>query len=261
MSFLNARRAVLLGTLCAVSCLAGMTLTAQGKASVSVGALRIVGPGIGESADETRPFNEGVGMTIVLYVKAPTGAGIVYLDNEASVVDSATDDKGTDLRTDASFGSFPEIVKDGSAGMIELRLGGRPTKGATAVVAAGSVGVTSAVGTKPIKAPNVALVQGKTFKIGAIPITVGKVTVDDDSIGIEFNMPRQSLRAIKTMTFLDAKGQEIDSDRVGTGYTNDVGELDMRVKTKEKTVTVSCDVWQALKTEKVPFKVSAGLGL
>lgn len=239
---------------------ASVPLAAQGKLAVSVGGVRVVGPGIGDNGSEQRPFNEGTGTTLVLFVKAPTGAGIVNIDNDGSVIDSAKDDKGTDLREDASFGSFPEVVKDGSAGMIELRLGGRPAAGAVSVVAAGSLGVTTAVGTKPVKTPVVSLVQGKTFKIGTIPITVGKISVEDDSTSVELNLPRSSLNTIKTIAFLDAKGGPIESDRVGTGYTNDVGELDVRLKGAPKTVIVSCDVWQSLKTEKVPFKVTAGLG-
>jgi len=261
MAFSGIRRAMLVGATCALCSLAGASTMAQGKVGVSVGAVRIVGPGIGENGDEQRPFNENTGMAIVLLLKAPSGVGIVDIDHEGSVIDSATDDKGNDLRQDASFGPFPEIVKDASAGLIELRLGGRPGTGATSVATVGTLGITSAAGTKPVKTPNVALTQGKTFKIGTIPITVGKVSVEDDSTSVEFNLPRTSLRTIKTMKFLDAKGQEIDSDRVGSGYTNDTGELDYRLKTTAKTVTISSDVWQGLKTNKVPFKITAGLGL
>jgi hypothetical protein len=261
MSFLNARCAVLVGAICALCSMSGVPTAAQSKPSITVGALRIVGPGIGDPADETRPFNEGNGTTIVLYVKPPSGGGIVYIDDKGSVVDSASDDKGTDLRRDVSFGSFPDVLKDGSAAMIEVSLGARPTKGATALVAAGSLGITSGTATKSVKTPNVALVQGKTFKVGTIPVTVSKAEIEDDATLVTFNMPRGLLRAIKSIAFQDGKGNAIDSDPYGTSFTNDEGSMDFKVRTTAKTLTVSCEVWQPLKTEKVPFKITAGLGL
>jgi hypothetical protein len=63
------------------------------------------------------------------------------------------------------------------------------------------------------------------------------------------------------MRFIDAERGEIESDHVGSGYFNDTGEFDYRLKTTSKTVTISCDVWQGLKNDKVPFKSTAGLGL
>jgi hypothetical protein len=260
MSFSAIRWTAVTATACVLS-MAPVPLAAQSKVAVSIGGLRIVGPGIGESGSEQRPFNESTGTTIVLLVKAPKGTGIVDLDNDGSVIDTISDDKGTNLLEDASFGSFPEVVKDGSAGLIELKLGARPGAGASSVAAEGSLNVTTGTGTRPVKAANVALIEGKAFKVGTIPFTVGKVDASDDSMSVTFNLPRGSLKTIKAMKFLDAKGGEIENDRVGSGYFNETGELDYRLKTTSKTVTVSCEVWQGLKSDKVPFKVTAGLGL
>jgi hypothetical protein len=234
---------------------------AASRIAVSVGGLRVVGPGVGENGSEQRPFNEGTGTAIVLLLKAPKGVGLVDLDEDSSVIESAADDKGTDLLEDASFGPFPEVVKDGSAGLMEIRLGKRPAAGSAAISAEGALSVTSATGTRPLKASNVALVEGKTFKIGTTVVTVAKVEASDDSQSITLNLPRSAMKTIKAVRFLDAKGAEIESDRVGSGYFNDQGEFDYRVKTTAKSVTVACDVWQGLKTEKVPFKLTAGLGL
>jgi hypothetical protein len=260
MSFSVIRWAAVTAAACILS-VASVPLGAQGKIAVSVGGLRVVGPGIGESGSEQRPFNESTGTTIVLLVKAPKGTGIVDLDNDGSVIDTVTDDKGTNLLEDASFGSFPEVVKDGSAGLIELKLGARPGAGASSVAAEGSLNITTAIGTRPVKTPSVALVEGKTFKVGTIPFTVGKVDASGDSMRVTFNLPRASLKTVKAMKFLDAKGAEIEADRAGSGYFNETGELDYNLKTTSKTVTVSCDVWQGLKSDKVPFKITAGLGL
>ena len=122
-------------TLAAAIALASSTLVvlhAQSKVAVTVAGLRIVGPGIGENGSEQRPYNEKTGTSVVLILKVPKGVGLVNLDEDTSTIDAATDDKGTDLREDASFGPFPEIVKDGSAGLMEIRLGVRPAAGATA---------------------------------------------------------------------------------------------------------------------------------
>ena len=124
MSFSAIRWAAVTAAECVVLSVASVPLVAQGKLAVSVGGLRVVGPGIGESGSEQRPFNEGTGTTIVLLVKAPKGTGIVDLDNDGSVIDTVSDDKGTNLLEDASFGSFPEVVKDGSAALIEMNISG-----------------------------------------------------------------------------------------------------------------------------------------
>lgn len=260
MTRLLPSRATILAVAIALASPSLVVLHAQSKIAVSVAGLRVVGPGIGENGGEQRPYNEKTGTSIVLVLKVPKGLGLVELDEDNSSIDAATDDKGTDLREDASFGPFPEIVKDGSAGLMEIRLGVRPAAGSTAINAEGSMAVTSATGSKPVKTAAVPLVEGKTVKVGTITLTVGKVEAGEEDTSVTFNLPRTSLKTIKTVKFVDAKGTEIESDRVGSGYFNDTGELDYKLKTKAKSVIMICDVWQGLKTDKVPFKVSAGLG-
>jgi hypothetical protein len=260
MTRLLPSRATTLAVAIALALPSLVVLHAQSRIAVYVAGLRVVGPGIGENGGEQRPYNEKTGTSIVLVLKVPKGVGLVELDEDTSTIDAATDDKGTDLRVDASFGPFPEIVKDGSAGLMEIRLGVRPAAGSTAINAEGSLAVTSATGSKPVKTAAVPLVEGKTVKVGTITLTVGKVEAGDEDTSVTFNLPRTSLKTIKSLKFVDAKGTEIESDRVGSGYMNDVGELDYKIKTKAKSVSIVCDMWQGLKAEKVPFKLSAGLG-
>lgn len=234
---------------------------AVSKTTVSVGGLRIVGTGFGDNGTEERPFNEGNGMTIVLVLKAPKGAGLVEIEDDDSTVEIARDDKGTDLRVDADFGSFPDITKDGSTGLIDLKLDARPAAGATSITVEGSVAVTSANGTRVQKATNVSLTKEKAFKLGTAAVTVGSVEPSEEGVSVTFNLPRSAMSTIKTLRFKDAKGAVLEAEPTGSGYFNDNGEMMFRIKTKAKAVNIEADVWQGLKNELVPFTITFGLGL
>ncbi len=229
--------------------------------TVSVGGLRIVGTGFGENGTEERPFNEGNGMTVSLVLKAPKGAGLVEIEDDDSRLDVATDDKGTDLRVDADFGSFPDITKDGSVGLIDVKLDARPAAGATSFTLEGSVAVTSATGTRVQKANKVSLAQGSAFKLGTAAFTVGTVESSEEGVTVTFNLARSVMNTLKSLRFKDAKGVALEAEPTGRGYFNDNGEMSFRIKTTAKTLNVEADVWQGLKVEQVPFKVTAGLGL
>ncbi|HTV01750.1 MAG TPA: hypothetical protein VMF13_14480 [Luteitalea sp.] len=234
---------------------------AQGRVTVGAAAVRVVGPGIGASGTEKRPFNMGPGTTVTLVVKVPKGAGIVEIEDDDSVLDVATDDKGTDLREETDFGSFPDIVADGSAGLIDVEVGKRPAKGAAAITLEGHLSVTTAAGSKPVKSAAVALAPAKTVKLGTFAVTVKEVTVADDGVDLTLTLPGAAFRSLQGLRFQDAKGVAIESDRRGSSSSPDEAEVYYKLKSPAKTVTMVADVWQGLKTEAVPFKVVVGLGI
>jgi hypothetical protein len=239
----------------------GTMAHAQGRVTVGAAAVRIVGPGIGASGTEKRPFNIGPGTTVTLVVKVPKGAGIVEIDDDGSALDVATDDKGTDLREEADFGSFPDIVADGSAALIDVEVGKRPAKGAAAITLEGHLSITTAAGSKPMKSAAVALAPAKAIKVGTIAVTVKEVTFGDDGLDLTVTLPGAAYRSLQGLRFQDAKGAAIEFDRRGSSSSPDEAELYYRLKTPAKTVIVTADVWQGLKTDAVPFKVVVGLGL
>ena len=48
----------------------------------------------------------------------PAGQGLIEIDDDASLLQSFTDDKGTNLG--GRLGSFPDEFKDGSGGTVEI---------------------------------------------------------------------------------------------------------------------------------------------
>ena len=234
--------------------------TASGKEpEVVVGGIQVVRVVVPDNDFSAKPFNEDSGTKIALWIKMPAGQGLIEIDEDASLLGSVTDDKGSNIG--GKFDSFPDEFKDGSGGIIEIESTGFAAPGATAILAEGSISITAATGTRKTRVANVRLTNDATFRFGQTTITVAEVETQGESQTFTLKLPRQVMTSIKNVVFLDAKGQPIEGSRTGTGYMNDAAEMSMSVKTAAKTVTLEFEVWPGLKTIKVPFKVRAALGL
>jgi hypothetical protein len=228
---------------------------------ISATAIRIVGPGLGANGTELRPFNESPGTSVVLAIQPPRGSGIVQIDDHASKLEAFSDDKGQSLLEEGRIGPFPKIADDGSAAIVEVEVRARPSAGAAAVSVQGSIAMTLAPGSKPVRAAGVRLEEGQTFKVGSAVITVGGVKADDDATKITFGLTRTMLYTIREVRFFDAKNAPIEARRTGSGYFNEKAELEFSAKTKDKTATVEFEIWQTPRVVNVPFNVQAGLGV
>ena len=227
---------------------------------VSVVGIRVVGVGLGANGSELRAFNERPGTAIAIAIQAPTGTGIVGIDDHASKLDAFSDDKGQSLLEEGRIGPFPKVAEDGSSALVEVEVQARPSSGAVSVTAQGSVTMTLANGSKPQRIANVRLEATRTLKLGNATITITEAKADDESTQLTFGLARSVLTTLRGVRFLDAKNEAIESHRRGSGYINEKAELEYELKTKDKVVSVEFDVWQSLRSAKVPFNVQAGLG-
>ena len=227
---------------------------------ITVAGLRVAGPGIGANGTEVKPFMESPGTTVVLAIQAPKGNGIVDIDDHASKLDVISDDKGASLLEEARVGPFPKITEDGSAALVELEVRARPSAGTASVSAQGTIAMTLAGGSKPIRAANVKMDANQTFKIGATTLTIAEAKVEEESTRLTVNLPRSLLTTIREIRFFDAKNAPLEGHRRGSGYFNEKAELELEVKTKDKAFAIEFEVWQNLRTVKAPFKLDAGLG-
>jgi hypothetical protein len=107
----------------------------------------------------------------------------------------------------------------------------------------------------------VSLTNNAKFTLGKTPVVVDEVTAEGDGQTFTLKLPRSVMNEIKGVAFLDAKGGTIEGSSSGSGYMNDDAEMRFSVKSTTKVLTLEFDMWQGLKTIKVPFKVKAGLGL
>ena len=228
---------------------------------VSVAGVRVVGVGYGEEGREAQAFNESSGVGLALVVQSAGTSGIIAFDDDASALEELTDSTGKNLLDDASIWPFPKLTKDGKAVIVEMKARGVPAPGATEIHAKGKLALTTATGSKPVKVPNVALANDKTFKVGTGVVTLSEVEATEGQTSVTFKGPLAVFAAIRGMKFLDAKGQPIESSSAGSGRMNDVAMASYRLTTAAKTVTVEIDQWQGMKPVVVPFDVKAGLGL
>jgi hypothetical protein len=232
---------------------------APAQPQIVVGGIQVAKVAVASDDFSAKPFNSDNGTKIVLWIKMPPGQGLIEIDEDASVLQLFGDDKGTDLG--GKLDSFPDEFKDGSGGTMDITSSGMPAAGATKLVAEGTLSLNIAAGSKPQRVTNVALQDARTFKLGQTTITVAEVSADGEDQKFTLKLPRQVMAGIKGVSFFDAKNQPLDGHRTSSGYFNNDAEMGFTVKTALKTVTIEFDVWQGLRVIKVPFKVSAGVGL
>ena len=227
--------------------------------TVSVAGIRVVGQGFGEDGSEAQPFNESPGVALALVVQAKDG-GIIAFDDNSTALGEINDSEGNSLLDNASIWPFAKLTKDGKALVIEMKTKGVPATGSSHVNAKGTITVTTASGSKPVKVPGVKLANEATFKLGAGVITIEDVSTEEDSTSLTLKGTTTQMGSVKGWRFLDAKGVEIESSDRGYGRSNDTAFKSVSVKTTAKTLTLELDVWQGLKQAAIPFDVKAGLG-
>ena len=223
--------------------------------------IRVTGLGLGANGSELKPFNESPGTSVALAIEAPKGSGIVDIDDDASKLEAFSDDKGQSLMEEGRVGPFPHVTEDGSAALVEVEVRARPSAGASSVSVQGTVAMTLAGGSKAVRATNVKLDAGQTFKLGATTVTISDPKVEDEETQFTINLPRSLLQTIREVRYFDAKNASIEGHRRGSGYFNEKAELELSAKTTEKAITLEFELWQNLRTVKVPFSVAAGLGV
>ena len=261
-------RRLVLGALALSACF-GIALHGQTRRPASaaapalpqivIGGIQVAKVAVASDDFSAKPFNSDNGTKIVLWIKMPPGQGLIEIDEDASVLQLFGDDKGTDLG--GKLDSFPDEFKDGSGGTLDITSSGMPAAGAAKLVAEGTLSLNVASGSKPQRVANVRLEDTRTFKLGQTTITMAEVSVDGEEQKFTLKLPRQVMAGIKAVSFFDAKNQPLEGRRTSSGYFNDDAEMGFTVKTALKTVTIEFDVWQGLRVIKVPFKVSAGVGL
>jgi hypothetical protein len=234
--------------------------TASGsQPEIVVGGIQIAKVVVPANEFSGKPFQSDNGTTIALWIKMPAGQGLIEIDEDASLLESVTDEKGANIG--GKFESFPDEFKDGSGGIIEIESSGFAGPGATAILAEGSLALSVATGTRKTRVAKVSLANNAKFTLIKTPIVVDEVAAEGESQTFTLKLPRSVMNEIKGVAFFDAKGGTIEGSSSGSGYMNDAAEMRFTVKTAAKVVTLEFEMWQGLKTIKVPFKVRAGLGL
>ncbi len=230
-----------------------------GKPTVSVVGLRVVGPGFGRDGAEVRPFNEQPGTGVVVALEVPEPSGVVAVDTRASAIEKIADSAGQVLPQPEIWFS-PDITKDGTAALVQLRATGVPGAKATGILLKGTLVALVSGGPRTHKVSNFKLEAGRTLKIGNDIVTLATVE-GQESQTLTFKGPRSAFQSLKSLRFRDGKGAEVASDQRGYSFGSDEGEVYYSVSSAAKTFNLELDVWQNIQAVSVPFDLQAGLGV
>jgi hypothetical protein len=257
---------VVTALLCAGTLVAALDASSREQAggknpTVTVGGIQVAKVVAPKDEMMSRPFNSENGTKLVLWIQMPAGQGLIEIDEDTSVLQRFSDDKGTDLG--GRFEGFPDEFKDGTGGTFEISSTGLPAAGAVRLMAEGILSLHVADGIKPIRVASFPLVNGRTVMLEKTTITVAEVETREGEVSFTLKLPRQVMEMIRDdeVRFFDAKGQAIEGSNTGSGYMNQAAEMRFTVKGAPKALTIEFDVWQGRRAIKIPFKVQAGMGL
>ncbi len=245
-----------------------VSVWAQKPLKVEAGGIQIVAKQESEEFDSLRPFHQQLGTKVALMIH---GEGLIAIDTNESKLSAFRDNKGTNLLVKEGFGgdgfdSFPKVNDAGTLGMVDVRGGGIPTKGAHSVQVKGSLTVSQGTQSKAVKSAKVAFKDGSKLVAGAYTFEikkVGKPSFGDHPMEITLKID-QKLTEIRAFRFLDVNGNEVESNGTGSssmGFNDQVTvERSFSLAKEITTGTLELDVWQDLKTKTVPIDVTVGVG-
>ncbi len=238
---------------------------------VSVRGIRVIGPAYGDEQNELTAFNWQTGTAVALLVERP-GAGLISFDDDASKLESFTDDQGDTLIKDegfnrGGFSPFANFSKDGKAAMIEVSGGGVPGEKARGVQLKGKL-VFKVGSTKKTDAQKgVKLEKGSKITAGPVPFTIesaGKPDFGDAELQITLKTDKDT-DTIAGIRFLAADGGEIESSEAGGSRMGFGGKVEIEknytLAKKVDAVTVEITHWTDMKTLEVPIDVKTGVGM
>jgi hypothetical protein len=207
------------------------------------------------------------GVKLQLLVRSPSNT-IVSVDEQESSIESLKDDKGTDLKAaDATLRSL-DISSDHHTAAIEIAAPLVPSKDASSLVLSGSLQLKTAGGEKSADAKHVIVRPDSHFRAGPYAMSISEMKTVDLAPGMKLGITllfTGEPDAIKAITFLDSKGQTIESRATTTTVTR-AGKLAKVMKQYElsqtpETMTVHVEYYDDIRSIAVPVKLQTGLGL
>jgi len=139
----------------------------------------------------------------------------------------------------------------------------RPAEGATSLNLKASLVVDLRGEQKTATAENVSLANDATVEIAGYMLTIDDVEREDGETDLTFESGR-NFSGLGEITFLDAEGNEIEAEDMGTGYmtANDVTTYNMNFELdgEHESVTIRVNYYEPVRVT-APVDVTVGLGL
>ena len=256
-----------LTSLLAIPVFFALIVSVPADTPVEVVGVQIVQKAYGEKEFQMLvPFNSfKTGIEIGLGFSMKDG-GIIKIDEDASVLETFADDKGTNLIVKdfgrQGFGPFPKRSEDGKAGIISLASSKLPAAGATEVTAKGKIAMTTASTKKAERSKIVELKKGATLTLGKINFKVVKVEGKGETkqISLETN---DSIDALAEVRFIGENNAKLETERRGSGSMGFAGKktysIDYEIKEASAKVIMEADLWQDVKQVFLPFDIAVKL--
>jgi hypothetical protein len=242
--------------------------------TTEVCGLRVVSPKASrEKMDFMTPFGGNHGTSVAVLIKSEK-VGIVGVDHDGSSITKYVDDKGGDLlrKSDNAFMSqgfdaFPKISADGKFCVLELNSTHLPSQGSSSVTVEGVAMLICGSTKKTVEVKDLALKAGSKVTADKIVLTISKsekIDWNDSKWAVTFHT-KQNLDDVAAIQFLKADGTEIKSSQIGKsgGGFGDNWSFDVTYGLAEATdvATIKVLLWTDLQKKKLPFKVTADVGL
>ncbi|MCG3178407.1 MAG: hypothetical protein BIFFINMI_00734 [Phycisphaerae bacterium] len=247
----------------------------DGEISVRAAGLQLIGAGYGGDVARLRPLNESEKGTAVALLAVADRGELIAFDDEASQVESLTDDQGSNLLAgEMTFGRpgfeyRPAISADHRALMCRLAGGSLPAGGAGRIQVRAVMVFRYSPSGQHIEArvQNAALRKNTQLQAGPFALTVvraGEAGWGDDKMQVVFQSA-QDLTGVADIRFLDAEGKPIASRR-GAAIRNGFGgrftwDIECGLAQKTDRATVVVEYWGDATTRRVPVRLTVGMGL
>jgi hypothetical protein len=211
------------------------------------------------------------GTRVRLHVAQAPGE-IVGLDEQASEIGALRDDKGTNLAVEKQrnfgFGPFNlDQQEDKQTAIVEISQPGVPVAGATKINLKGRLVLNVGAGEKIVEQKNVALKKGSSITVGPSPLKISDLGTNgfgDTKVTITLETS-QPLDAIKEIAFVDASGQEIKQENLGSGSFGVFGKTTYQrtigLAKQVNSATVRIKQYEKIEPVAVPLELEIGVGL
>lgn len=219
------------------------------------------------------PLVSGGGTSLTFVVTA-SDQHFVGFDAEGSKIAALKDDQGADLNAGAEEGnsfrfSGPfdgSVSSDGKTCQATVTVSGAPKAGATKISFDGTLAIRCGKNEKTEEQKDVALEPKTEITVGPVPLTI-EAAEDQDFGEVKFMLTLNSSKprdAIKSIEFLDEKGNAIESESMGGGSFGFGDEMTYQtnhgLKAKPDKVTVRITYYADVETITIPVKIETGVG-
>lgn len=237
----------------------------EAKVDISVVGLQVAAAPYNGEQGMSSFYSEG-GVTLSMLAVSNAGS-IVKLDEEASKIDSVTDEQGNQLLKEDQWSTLNymnTVSEDGKAILFSVNAAGQPARGSKTIQVKGAVTVVCATGSKTVKSAPVEAKPGVEVEINGAKFTVAKIGKPDYDDSYAYSIELKSADwpdSVAAIRFLDTAGKVIESTRSSSMWSGTNRSEEHYLRNQVDTVILEIDFWENLESIQTPIDLTVGAGL